>query len=201
MKIHFSFSLFLALIFIATSCNSETNNNAYQELSSNQMDFRHFKKYNYKSIYIKLPLQFKKHTKKKKYVLKKNALLLENNELHLNFSIEKFSKKDAEKFQLEFDEKLSEMDAIHDYYAGKRMNSLTNTYASIKKEFTFADKNKGVIQTIEGDNNNSGFTNTYHLATFKVKNYFYVIQFIGKNTNMSYLYDDFNFILHSIKIK
>ena len=121
--------------------------------------------------------------------------------LNLYFSIESFNKSKAEAIRFKFDdENLSLLDAVHDHYAIQRNSTLKDATVSIKKEVPKSVGFPGVMQTISGATYKGVQGNTYFFATIDLKEKIIVVQLIGKEENMGYLYDDFIEIISSISI-
>jgi len=102
--------------------------------------------------------------------------------------------------QYAFDDEISALDAVHDNYILKREASLEDAETGIKKELPETVKFPGFIQVIEGARSDYGTSSTYLTATLEIGGDYYVIQLIGKQENMGYLYDDFIDILSSVHI-
>ena len=196
MKIvNLSIILFCLLI---SACTSEQGKSAQKVLTENQMDFPEYINASYFGIKFQIPVQFNS-VYDQSFVIKKNALLKNVEELYLNFSVECFNKYEAENFKRAFNSEIDLLNAVHDNYLQIRKKSITNSWPSIKKELTKPKGINGVFQSIEGDTHNNGNFSSYFMATVEVKNRFYVFQMIGNRENMGYLYDDFMKIISSIK--
>lgn len=119
--------------------------------------------------------------------------------MNLYFSIERFSEMEAEGIRYRFDnDEISLLDAVHDNYAIKRNASLEEATISIKKSVPESVGFPGVMQTISGENYSGLPANTYFMASLEINDDIYVVQLIGKEENMGYLYDDFIEIISSI---
>jgi hypothetical protein len=189
-----SLSIILFCLLIQ-ACTSEQGKSAQKVLAENQMDFTEFINESYFDIKFQIPVHFKT-IYDQSFVIKKNALLKNIEELYLNFSVECFNKSEAENFKRAFNSEIDLLNAVHDNYLQIRKKSLTNSWPSIKKELKGMN---GLFQSIEGDNHNNGNFSSYFMVTVEVKNRFYVFQMIGNRENMGYLYDDFMKIVSSVK--
>jgi len=123
------------------------------------------------------------------------------NELGLYFSIERYTEAEAIGIRYSFDnDSISLLNAVHDNYAIKRNASLEEATVSIKKAVPETVGFDGVMQTISGKNYLGNPANTYFMASLDINNEIYVVQLIGKEENMGYLYDDFIEIISSISL-
>lgn len=121
-------------------------------------------------------------------------------QMDVHFSIERFENDEVEMIQFAFDDEISAMDAVHDNYILKRQASLEDAETGIKKEVPNSVKFPGYIQVVEGARSDYGEVSSYFTATLEVGSEFYVLQLIGKEENMGYLYDDFIDILSSVRL-
>jgi hypothetical protein len=133
------------------------------------------------------------------FVLKDNATTKIIYDLYLNFSVESFTKLEAESFRFNFSEDTDLLNAVHDHYVFSRQKSLDSYFTSVKKPIDKKVGFKGYTQTIQGSNEYSENDLMYLMATLEVGDKFYVFQLIGKKENMGYLKDDFSAILNSIE--
>lgn len=172
-----------------------------EKLQKNNMDLPDPRPHFFNGIRYELSSLFYSHYDDD-YVISDNYDISRNAELQLYFSVEFFSKSDAEEFQFQFEEgdSISYLDAVHDHYAVKRNASLEEASVSIKKSVPESVGFPGVMQTISGSTYSSLTPNTYMFATLEIENEYVVVQLIGKKDNMGYLYDDFIDILSSISL-
>jgi hypothetical protein len=198
------FSLVLASVFL-TGCPSEQQDQtAYlsdlEKLQKNDMDFPDLQRFNFGNVRYQMSGMFRR-LNYSKFILADDYDLKVNDELNLYFSIERFTQSDAESIRYEFDgDSISLLDAVHDNYAIKRNASLEEATISIKKSVPKSVGFPGVMQTISGVNYDGIPPNTYFFASLEVADDIIVVQLIGKEENMGYLYDDFIDIISSISL-
>lgn len=133
------------------------------------------------------------------YVIQDNAQTYTNYELGLHFSVEQFSRDEADVLTYLFDEEIDRLNAVHDNYVIQRQNSLLKYAVAIKKELPKSVMYHGYIQVIQGDEYSDQLGVTYMTATMEIDGEYFVFQMIGKRDNMGYLYDDFIDILSSVR--
>lgn len=160
------------------------------------MDLPDLREQYYQGVYFKLSDLFSDDYNTE-YVIQDDALTKALYDIDVNFSIEVFTKDEAELIQYTFEEEIDLLNAVHDNYVYKRLETLNEGSASIKKTY---DKCKFpcLTQIIEGNSSYYGEPSTYMMATFEADNKYYVIHLIGVEKNMGYLYDDFEAILESL---
>jgi hypothetical protein len=120
--------------------------------------------------------------------------------MDLHFSVEHFSPDEAEALVFGFKDEVTKIDAVHDHYCMRRVESLVNPEVSIKKEVPKTVAYPGVTQVIHGGPYNGDLPSSYFMSTVEIDGEYYVFQMIGKKENMGYLYDDFIQILSSIEL-
>jgi len=162
------------------------------------MDFPNLSKVYYNGIRFKLSELFFDEGYAN-YTIKDNALTKGIYDLRLHFSVENFSKAEADAIKFTFSDDTELLDAVHDNYVFRREESLAEFFTSIKKNVPKKVGFNGVIQTIEGKNYEEEPSTMYFMATIEIDNIYYVFQMIGKKENMAYLYDDFIELLNSIE--
>lgn len=189
---------FFILTVVLTACPGNGNVNAKKKLFENRMDLPDPVKTYHDGIHFMLSNLFETNYNSD-FVLKDDATLKIIYDLELNFSVETFSKLEAESFRFAFSEQTDLLNAVHDNYAIRRQKSLSKHFSSIKKAVSNEVGFNGVIQTIEGEEFYQDGKLLYLMATIEIDNAYHVFQLIGKKENMGYLYDDFLTILNSIE--
>ena len=121
-------------------------------------------------------------------------------EMDVHFCIERFGSDEIERIQFAFDDEIAPIDAVHDSYILKREASLEDVETGIKKELPESVSFPGYLQVVEGARTDYGEITSYFTATLEIGNDYYVLQLIGKQENMGYLYDDFIDILSSVRL-
>jgi hypothetical protein len=192
--------VFLSCGVMFSACPGANYENAADKLFKNGMDLPDPQKGYHDGIKYKISSLFE-DSYSADFVLKNNATTKVIYDLDLNFSIESFTRAEAEAFKFNFSEETDLLNAVHDNYVYARQRSLDSYFTSIKKPVNKKVGFKGVFQTIKG----SGLEEyesedlLYLTATIEVGEKFYVFQLIGKSENMGYLKDDFEDILNSIE--
>lgn len=190
--------LFPLLLLTLTACPGNSYEDARKKLYKNHMDLPDPIKVYHDGVRFKISELFE-DSYDNSFVLKANALTKIIYDLDLNFSVEKFSKFEAESYKFAFSENTDLLNAVHDHYAIKRQNSLEKHFSSIKKSVSKKVGFNGVIQTIEGEEFEDDGELLYFMSTIQIDENYFVFQLIGKKENMGYLYDDFVDILNSIE--
>lgn len=189
---------FFILAVVLSACPGNGYVNAKKKLFENRMDLPDPVKTYHDGIHFMLSNLFETNYNSD-FVLKDDATLKIIYDLELNFSVETFSKLEAESFRFAFSEQTDLLNAVHDNYAIRRQKSLNKHFSSIKKAVSKEVGFNGVIQTIEGEEYYQDGKLLYLMATIEIDNVYYVFQLIGKKENMGYLYDDFLTLLNSIE--
>lgn len=197
MKKFFRYLVILSGL-ILTACPGVKYESAKDKLFKNRMDLPNPHRKYYQGIHFQLSELFE-NAYNSDYVIKDDALNMINYELNLYFSVEAFSKTEAESYQYTFSNDLDKLNAVHDYYVLSRQKSLSRHFTSIKKPVAKSVGFNGVLQTIEGLNEYADDKLMYLMATVEVGDKYYVFQMIGKKENMGYLNDDFLDIINSIE--
>jgi hypothetical protein len=194
---------FLSLVsccILLTACPSANYEDASDKLFKNNMDLPDPEKRYHDGIKFKISSLFE-DSYNSDFVLKDNATTKVIYDLDLNFSVESFTKIEAEAYKFNFSEGTDLLNAVHDNYIYARQRSLDSYFTSVKKPVNKMVGFKGVCQSIQGtgieENDNQDLL--YLTATIEVGEKFYVFQLIGKTKNMGYLKDDFEDILNSIE--
>lgn len=190
----------LLLIISLFACSGGTYRPTHKILGDNHMDFPIVEKNHYKRIAFELSPLFT-NAINSNYTIQSNAFKRVIYDINLNFSVEVFSKSEAEKLKDKFSIPTDALNSVHDYYVSKRKNSLYLPAVSIKKNIPKMKGKEGVIQVIEGSTYDNRTTNSYFTSTLKMGSQYYVFQLIGKKDCMGYLYDDFEKILASVSKK
>lgn len=189
--------------FLLTGCPEKAAQGMsdLQRVQQNNMDLPNPMKYYFNGVQYRLSNIFIPHYNDD-YVISSMHDIKMNPELHLHFSIESFSRDDAEGFRFSFgdSEDIKLLDAVHDHYAVKRNESLEEAKVNIKKDLPKTVGFPGYIQVISGSVYRRSAPNSYFFATLELEDQFLVVQLIGKEENMGYLYDDFLEILSSISL-
>lgn len=162
------------------------------------MDFPDLKKEYYNGIYYMLSDLFTRDYNDE-YTIQDNAKTKAIYSMDINFSIEVFDADEAELLQFAFEEDISPIDAVHDNYILRRAATLQEPDISIKKEVPSTVGFPGYIQVVQGTSSYYDSPAAYFTCTLEIDNEYYVIQLIGKEDNMGYLYDDFIDILSSVE--
>ena len=190
--------ILLGVTVISTACPGPRFETNKKKLQDNNMDFPDLRKTYYNGIHFLLPSMFTQDYNTN-YVLTDNAETNVIYDLDVNFSVESFTKSDAELIQYAFDEKIDALNAVHDNYILRRQESLNEYSSSIKKEVPKAVGFPGYTQVVHGGIYDDGVESTYFTATIEINDIYFVFQMIGKKENMGYLYDDFIDILASLE--
>ena len=205
MKIQVIFSLILVSL-VLTACPKEEPEQAQVPLTDleriqlNNMDLPDERRHFFSGIRYRLSELFQR-SNDDYFVLAEDYDVKLIYDLRLYFSIERFSEAEAIGIRYSFDyDSISLLNAVHDNYAIKRNASLEEATVSIKKAVPESVGFEGVMQTISGKNYFGNPANTYFMASLNVNNDIYVVQLIGKEENMGYLYDDFIKIISSISL-
>lgn len=183
-----------------TACPGVDYEDATDKLFKNKMDLPDPELRYHDGIKYKLSSLFE-DSYNTDFVLKDNATTKVIYDLDLNFSVESFTRSEAEAYRFNFSEETDLLNAVHDNYVYARQRSLDSYFASVKKPVSKKVGFKGVYQTIQG----TGIEEyddqdlLYLTASVEVGEKFYVFQLIGKTENMGYLKDDFSDILNSIE--
>jgi hypothetical protein len=197
MKIvHLSF--LIGLTIVLTACPDMRTESSQQKLFKNHMDLPDLERIQYSGINFQLSKLFEDNLNFE-YVIKDAALSRTIYDLGLHFSTEVFTESDATVFNYSLQTETDNLNAVHNYYALKRQNSLYEHFSSVKKKGPRENGYPSIIQTIEGPGYEGGDTLSYMMATVDVNKKYYVFQLIGKKGNIGYLYDDFIAILKSIR--
>lgn len=186
------------LFFAGCIDYDKENKKIREEFKTNHYNFKLDKTLKYEGISFQLPKHFARHYSHN-FTVKNSSLTRFSNALNIYFSVERFNKSDLNRpFVADFVIKGDLLNTFQDAYVSRRYGSLDNAGISIKKELPKNFKHKGIIQTVAGDGDYSGQT-YYATATVKVKDNYYVFQWISSKPIMNYTYDDFERILKSIQ--
>jgi hypothetical protein len=194
------FMLF-AILLIGPGCKSELKENQLTVASfrKNKYNFKLTKNGSYKNIRFKLSPFFEKSFATY-YMISSKGQAYKSEIIPIYFTVERFKETDRyETFLIDQLTKVDFLNTLHDAYVKKRYSSLQNGAISIKKTVRKSIHYPGVIQTIAGASSTKQPANYYLTATLQVKDEYYVFQFISDRAIMSYVYDDFERILRSVK--
>lgn len=196
MKLATQTFLFSALWLILCGCPPGNPRNDMEQLRKDRYDFKQLKARDYAGITFDCP-QMLRYTYMKDYLLKKNGLSLNNWDLGVFLSVEKFTQAEAEKQTFYFEEEVSTLDAIHEHYVDERIHSLKYYENSIKTVLPEGSKLNGSMEVIYGRGDDYGEDLRYMIATVEKDSSCYVFQFIAGEQMAAYLFDDFKHIITS----
>lgn len=190
--------IFLPLLVLLTACPPTKFKTDLDKVKDNNMDLPDLREQYYEGLRFKLSDLFVDDYNDD-YVIQDDALTRVIYDMDLNFSIEVFTKEEAELIQFTFDEEITALDAVHDNYVYKRMETLNDGFSSIKK-MEKKCKYPCLTQVLHGKSSMFNEVSTYFMATVEANDRYYVIHMIGVERNMGYMHDDFNAILASITL-
>lgn len=198
----FLIASFCCLLMFSACVDEEGTQETFEEFKSNDYNFNLDKKFSYKNITFQLPSSFKKSFSTR-FTITNHSNTFHQQRIGMYFSVESFLPVDKSRaFVQDFIIEEDLLNTFQDAYAYKRYQSLQDGGLSVKKDLFNTPTKQGVIQVLHGDSNNFyGEEMRYALATIKIKNEFYVFQFITNKSLMNYSMDDFKHILHSVKSK
>jgi hypothetical protein len=185
-------------IFLLTACPEPSSKSPLELIQENNMDLPDPVRLYHKGLHFKLSKLFE-ITNYDNMVIQDDAAVRVIEQLSLYFTVESFTQTEADGYAYSFDTEVDDLDAVHDVYSDKRLNSLKQSTISIKKVTPESVKYPGYIQVISGARYENDEPTTYFLATLQVNSKYYVFQLIGKAENMGYLHDDFIEILSSVE--
>jgi hypothetical protein len=190
------------LLLFGACVDNEGTQETFEDFKSNDYNFNLDKKFSYKNIIFQLPSSFKKSFSTR-FTITNHSNTFHQQRIGMYFSVERFLPLDKSRaFVQDFIIEEDLLNTFQDAYAYKRYESLQDGGLSVKKDLFNTTNKKGVIQVLNGDSNNFyGEEMRYALASIKIKNEFYVFQFITNKSLMGYSMDDFKRILHSVKSK
>jgi len=195
--------LILILPILSACPTAKSPTKDANELYSNRMNFKKWEKNVFYDISFLLPEKFEEKKYSHITISSKKSLTKSIESLSLYFSVEIFDETKASEISYLLNEPQF-INAVQSNYV-KRINYSNNSnyeklrISNIKK---IGKENKCISQVLIQNFNRQNkwdvdYTLTYFVATKKIKSNFYVFQFIGKSTNMNYLYDDFLRIVES----
>ena len=185
-------------LFLLTACPGTTSKSPLELIQENNMDLPQPAGFYHKGLNFKISNLFERSSYNN-MVIQDDAAVRVISQLSIYFTVESFTKSEADAYAYSFDTEIDGLDAVHDVYSEKRLNTLDEYTISIKKEVPKSVNYPGYIQVISGSRYENDLPATYFLATIQVGNKYYVFQLIGKEDNMGYLHDDFIEILSSIE--
>lgn len=198
----FLIASFCCLLMFSACIDDEGTQETFEEFKSNDYNFNLDKKFSYKNITFQLPSSFKKSFSTR-FTITNHSNTFHQQRIGMYFSVERFLPVDKSRaFVQDFIIEEDLLNTFQDAYAYKRYQSLQDGGLSVKKDLFNSPTKRGVFQVLHGDSNNFyGEEMRYALATIKIKNEYYVFQFITSKSLMNYSMDDFKRILHSVKSK
>lgn len=197
MKIPALIALFATFV-LCTACPGTQQKYDLDKILENNMDLPELGSRYYKGLSYELSDLFQDDYDAS-YVIGTDAETYLIYDIGLYFSVEFFSESDADVLRYVFDEVTDPLNAVHDNYILKRLESMNQTVHSVKKELPESVKYPGFIQVVHGDTYSDSYSTTYFTATLKANDGYYVFQMIGPRQNMGYIYDDFIALLSSVK--
>lgn len=202
MKHLIALTILIPLLFAACSDSSEkSQEDALKAFRENNYNFTNYKKVSYKGIKFKVPEVFDIDFGGG-YTYKRNAFLRRDYLQGIIFTVEKFTDSDLNSELME--DYLVEKDvlnAFHDAYSDRRYESLLTASISYKKTTKKNIPYKGVTQVISGRTSDYSNEHYYAMATIEIKGDYYVFQMISEPAMMSYVFDDFERILATVRSK
>lgn len=192
--------LFVIFFLSFFSCTpKKTKQDIEAEFNQNHKNFVLDKKVVYKSIAFKLPSCFEPIYWNEFTVLKSSACKSVN-VFNTHFSVEEYKSAKTILHTFPAIEVNSDMlNALHDAYVNRRLQSVSSGTLSIKKILPKKIADYGVIQTV-GTESEYGNPLLYITATLKFDLKYYVFQWIAPNEMMKYTYDDFERILKTVHL-
>lgn len=191
---------FLPLMLFVLACNNnKMSQQTRKEFQENHFNFKLDEEIRYASIAFNLPENFEK-SYNKYYTVKGNSFVRESYPMGIKFSVEHYTAKDFKKYFIkESGFHVNQLNTLHDAYVDRRLNSLDEAGSTFKKSITKKKTFKGIVQVVSGEDNFSNDIVYYATATVKLKEDFYVFQWITTPEMLSYTMDDFERILYTIK--
>jgi hypothetical protein len=198
MKFNFKFIPLFVLTAVLYGCPPTNTQSDLSKVQDNNMDFPELREQFYKGLYFKLSNLFQDDYNTE-YVIQDDAQTMSIYDMDVKFSIEVFSNEEAQLIQYTFEEEIDPLNAVHDNYVFKRLETLEEGRASIKKSSPSC-KFPCLVQVIHGTSSIYGEASSYFMATVEADNQYYVIHLIGVEKHMGYLFDDFEAILASLRL-
>ncbi len=191
--------VFIFLLFLFACKVKSPNKNEYQSFLKNGYNIELNKARSYKNIKFKLSESFEKNLACNFTVVPSTSKCYFSSIYNTYFSIEKFTENDRNRpFLFEVSLTKDFHNLVQDAYVFRRLKSLTNSSASIKKECSKNVKYPSLIQVISGDES-YGKEVYYTVSTLKINNDYFVFQWITNEETMGFVYDDFERILNSVR--
>lgn len=182
---------------LCTGCPPSNRNKNRKLLFDNNMNFPDFIKQTHDGVSYSLPSMFTEYYNPDFTLEKNNASAWQVYDLDIYFSIETFVNVDIDKFKFISDSEETDLLALQKHYVHMRENSLYQYETSEIKKLKLSIAN-GYIQAITGSTYSDGDVLIYFTSSIKVGDEYYVLQLIGAEENMSYLFDDFIQIINSV---
>ncbi len=195
---------FLILLPFLSACPDNSDKDQEDHVKAfreNGYDFTNLKKQGYKNIKFKMPTSFE-FDYGMQYCFKNSGLVRRDQQLGIVFTVERLTENDLESELMEdyvIEDDL--LNGFHNAYASRRYESLHNASISFKKDTKKNVKFKGITQTISGARSEYDEVLYYNMASLKIKDEYYIFQFISKKEMMDYVLDDFERILTTVRTK
>lgn len=188
------------LCFILTACPGKQLRTK-SDIEKNNMDFPNPKQIYELGINFELSDLFIESSYMHYAFNETNSTTYTTDDNSIYFTIEKFTTNDLLHIQyINKDTTNSNLEALRDFYANKRFNSMGSGEVSKAKPIHGKHWKKGWLQSIIEKSESTYQNNIHYLtATIAYKHEFFVLQLICEDNMMSYFLDDFNTILQSIK--
>lgn len=205
MKFLITLAILIPMLFAscAHSDPEKEQENVMKAFKENDYNFTSYKKKSYRGVKFKLPTSFDVDYGGG-YTYKRDAFMRRNYQLGIIFTVEKFTKYDINSELLNdylIEDESDFLNSFHDAYSSRRYESLHGASISYKKVTKKNIPYKGVTQVVSGSSSQSSNTHYYAMATLKVKEDYYVFQMITTPEMMSYVFDDFERILSTVRSK
>ena len=193
-----TFFILIGILMLTTACPGPRGKSNAKKLNENNQNFPDLERYVFEDISFMKPEMFDKEYSEN-YILSDIYETFTAYDVYIHLSVELFDNEQLQIIQYAQDNQLKDLEALHNHYIERRINSLYKSNVSIKKKVPKSVGFKGYTQVVHEESNEYSEPSSYFIATIQVKNEFYVFQLIGKKENMGYLYDDFINLLSSIE--
>ncbi len=205
MSLRFTFFLLIGLMLL--SCEEEVTTgrpkktDTFASFKQNNFQFILSKPTTFNHIKFKLPETFNRSWSQSTTITR-NSLIRYSKTFKVYFTVESFTEQDIHlPFMVNQIIDSDLMNAFHDAYVNERLKTLDSKGLSIKKEVTKKGHFPLIFQTVRGTNLAWYDEDLlYVTATMKVKNDYYVFQWIGEENKMQFMFDDFFEILNTVKV-
>lgn len=190
-------ALIIFILSVAANC-SGTYSPSIKKIQQNKMDFPDPEKRMHSGFSFELSKLFT-DSYTSNFVLQKQATTKSISDINIFFSVETFDKSAIDRVRFAKETNDSDLELIHNYYLGIRMNSLYEKSLSTRKNLPKKVGFKGYTQQVIGRTQYDEKKTTYLTASVQIDQQIHVFQLIGPSENMGYFYDDFIRILESIE--